>query len=148
MVDEGAASERLLRLRDESDLVGVRRHVRELGALQGLTPLAIQALATAVTEIVRNVIVHAESGQVRLYAARARGAGSGRAAVVVEVADLGPGIISIDAAMADGYSTGAGLGLGLPGARRMVDLFEVRTTVGQGTTVTLEKWAEPDPSHL
>lgn len=140
--------ERLLRLRDDSDLVGIRRHVRELGERQGLTPLAIEALATAATEIVRNVIVHAESGTVRLYAAPARGAGAGRAAVVVEVADLGPGIANVDAAMADGFSTGIGLGLGLPSARRLVDRFEVRTAVGQGTTIRLEKWAAPDRPHL
>lgn len=110
--------------------------------------MAIEALATAATEIVTNVIVHAESGTVRLYAARARGAGAGRPAVVVEVADLGPGITNIETAMLDGYSTGEGLGLGLPSARRLVDLFEVRTAVGQGTTITLEKWAGLDPSHL
>jgi len=143
MGEGGSGSERLLSLRDESDLVGVRRHVRELGERQGLTPLAIEALATAVTEIVRNVFVHAGSGMIRLSAAPAQG-GAGRA-VVVEVADLGPGIRDVEAAMADGYSTGEGLGFGLPGARRLVDVFDVRTVVGGGTTIRLEKWAEAHP---
>lgn len=139
----GSGSERLLSLGDESDLVGVRRHVHELGELQGLTPLAIEALATAVTEIARNVLVHAESGTIRLSAAPARG--GARRAVVVEVADHGPGITDVEAAMADGYSTGEGLGLGLPSARRLVDVFDVRTVVGGGTTIRLEKWAEAPP---
>ena len=143
MAEGGSGSERLLSLRDESDLVGVRRHVHELGELQGLTPLAIEALATAVTEIVRNVFVHAESGTIRL-SATPPGSGS-RRAVVVEVADHGPGIPDVDAAMADGYSTGEGLGLGLPSARRLVDAFDVRTVVGAGTTIRLEKWADPHP---
>jgi serine/threonine-protein kinase RsbT len=147
-MSDGGELERVLGLRDESDLVGVRRHVRELGERQGLTRVAIEALATAVTEIATNVIVHAESGRVRLYAARGRGGGAGRPAVVVEVVDFGPGIADIDAAMADGHSTGLGLGLGLPSARRMVDVFDVRTTLGQGTTVTLEKWAGTEPAHL
>src|SRR5688572_23192489 len=140
MVEGGTGSVRLLSLRDESDLVGVRRHVHELGERQGLTPLAIEALATAVTEIARNVLVHAESGTIRLSAAPARG-GTGRA-VVVEVADRGPGIADIEAALVDGFSTGTGLGLGLPGARRLVDVFDVQTVAGRGTTVRLEKWAE------
>src|SRR4051812_10132731 len=130
-----AEDERQLTLRDESDLVGVRRHVRELGVLQGLANVAIEELATAVTEIARNVLVHADSGQIQLRAARASQGEPGRAAVLVVVKDLGPGIANLDAAMVDGFTTGQGLGIGLPSARRLVDVFEVDSRVGEGTTI-------------
>jgi serine/threonine-protein kinase RsbT len=64
------------------------------------------------------------------------------------VIDDGPGIPDVEVAMVDGYSTGQGLGMGLSGARRLVDVFELRTVVGQGTTITLEKWAPAPPDHL
>jgi serine/threonine-protein kinase RsbT len=99
-------------LADESDVGVARRRARELGEQQGLLANAVEALATAVSEIARNVIVHA-----------------------------GRGIPSLEDAMRDGYSTGNGLGLGLPGAQRLVDEFEIRSIVGEGTTVTLRKWA-------
>jgi serine/threonine-protein kinase RsbT len=141
-------SERRLTLRDESDVVVARRHVRELGALQGLTTVAIEALATAVTEIARNVLVHAQSGDLRVRAARTTQHGVARDAVVVVISDGGPGIPNVDAAMQDGFTTGSGLGMGLPGARRLVDVFELRSVVGQGTTIELEKWAAPGVAHL
>ena len=141
-------TERRLTLRDESDVVVARRHVRELGAQQGLTTVAIEALATAVTEVARNVLVHAEAGDLRVRAARTTRAGVARDAVVVVVSDLGPGIPNVDAAMQDGFSTGCGLGMGLPGARRLVDVFELRSVVGRGTTIELEKWAPAPGAHL
>ena len=148
MLDESPTSEHRVFLRDESDLVVARRHVRELGERQGLSAVAIEALATAATEIARNVLVHAGGGEIRLHGEPARSDGARPAAVIVHVRDRGPGIANVDAAMADGFSTGAGLGLGLPGARRLVDVFELRSAVGEGTTVRLEKWAAPRDDHL
>jgi serine/threonine-protein kinase RsbT len=148
VVDSGRETERRLTLRDESDIVAARRHVRELGRERGLSTLAIEALATAVSEIARNVIVHAGAGDMRLQGARAVRGGIERDLLIVVVGDGGPGIGDIDAAMVDGFSTGAGLGLGLPGARRMVDSFEIASVVGEGTTITLEKWAEPPRAYL
>jgi serine/threonine-protein kinase RsbT len=140
--------ERRLTLRDESDVVVARLHARELGKQQGLSPVAIEALATALTEIARNVIVHAKSGEARLRGIRAARGGVERNLVAVEVKDTGPGIADIDAAMADGFSTGEGLGMGLSGARRMVDAFTIESAVGEGTTIKLEKWGPPPPTHL
>jgi serine/threonine-protein kinase RsbT len=148
VVEQKRELERQMALRDESDLVVARRHVRELGERQGLTPVATEALATAVTEIARNALVHASGGQIRVRGEPAREGGARPAAVVVDVIDEGPGIADVDAAMADGFSTGAGLGLGLPGARRLVDAFELHSSVGRGTTVRLLKWAAPPPDHL
>jgi serine/threonine-protein kinase RsbT len=133
--------ERQLALRDESDLVVVRRHVRDLAAQQGLSPVEMEALATAVTEIGRNAIIHGQGGEIRLSGNRRGGDASGRAGVVVTVRDGGAGIADIEAAMVDGFSTGVGLGLGLAGARRLVDVFELESAAGKGTTIRLEKWA-------
>ena len=134
-------TERVLTLRHESDAVVARRHVRELGERFGFTTVAIEALATAVTELARNVLVHAGGGgQIRVRAEPASRADPQRPALVVIVSDRGPGIADIDAAMSDGFSTGSGLGLGLPSARRMVDVFEIESAVGRGTTIRLEKW--------
>jgi len=137
-----------LTLRDESDLVVARRHVRELGQSQGLTALCIEQLATAVTEIARNVLIHARSGRMAVRSVRGVRGGALRSLVAVVVTDEGPGIGDLDAAMADGYSTGRGLGMGLSGARRLVDAFELTSAVGQGTTVTLEKWGKEPGDHL
>jgi serine/threonine-protein kinase RsbT len=148
VVESHRGRERRLTLRDESDLVVARHHARTLGKEQGLAPVAIEALATALTEIARNVLVHARAGEARLVAIRAARGGIERNLVAVEVKDNGPGIANIEAAMVDGYSTGEGLGMGLSGARRMVDAFTIVSTVGEGTTITLEKWAAPPPAHL
>jgi serine/threonine-protein kinase RsbT len=147
-LNAGHERERLLTLRDESDLVVARRHVRELGQHEGLAPVAIEALATAVTEIARNVLLHARSGRVALRGACGERGGVERHFVAAVVTDDGPGIADVEEAMADGYSTGRGLGLGLSGARRLVDAFELQSVVGQGTRITLEKWGAAPHGHL
>ncbi len=122
-------------IRHDSDLVVARRKVRELGEQQELAEAAIEALATAVTEVARNIVLHAGSGELVIAAS------SPRRGVVVMARDGGPGIADLELAMRDGYSTIGGLGLGLPGAQSLVDEFEIISKVGAGTTVTLRKWA-------
>jgi serine/threonine-protein kinase RsbT len=124
-------------LADESDVGVARRRARKLGEQQGLLANAVEALATAVSEIARNVIVHAGRGELVLGVVH----NGGRVGIEAVARDDGPGIPSLEDAMRDGYSTGNGLGLGLPGAQRLVDEFEIRSIVGEGTTVTLRKWA-------
>jgi serine/threonine-protein kinase RsbT len=123
-------------IRNESDLTVARRSVREFAARAGLANAEAEALATAVTELARNVLDHAIYGSLRLQAAEM----DGRLGVKAIVRDEGPGIPDIARAMQDGYSTNAGLGLGLPGARSLVDEFRIDTEVGRGTTITLWKW--------
>jgi serine/threonine-protein kinase RsbT len=125
-------------LRHESDIAAARLRARELATGRGLLSSAVEALATAVSEVARNVIVHAGGGEILLGTTRE----AGRLGVVAIARDDGPGITSIEDAMRDGYSTGTGLGLGLPGARRLVDEFELESVVGQGTTVILKKWLQ------
>ena len=93
-------------------------------------------IATAISEIARNIMSHAGRGEIAISVV----AINGRKAIEVVASDAGPGIVDIERAMQDGYSTGAGLGLGLPGAGRLMDHFEVRSEVGVGTTVVMRKW--------
>jgi serine/threonine-protein kinase RsbT len=127
----------IVRISHEADLVIARRTVRDLGRQQGMPETAVEALATAVTELARNIVDHARRGEIFI---RAEITGMKRG-VTVTASDKGPGIADIEAAMTDGYSTREGLGFGLPSARRLVDEFEIESVVGGGTTVTLRKWA-------
>jgi serine/threonine-protein kinase RsbT len=124
-------------LRDESDVSHTRARVRELCARHGFASSAVEALATAASEIARNVIVHAGDGELLLGTQHE----AERLGVVVTARDHGPGIANIDDAMRDGFSTGNGLGLGLPSARRLAHEFELRSNAGEGTTVTLVMWS-------
>jgi len=111
--------------------------VFELATRHGLVEAAAAALATAVTEVARNMIVHAGGGELTVIAVDE----IGRRGVIVTAQDDGPGIEDIDRAMRDGFSTTGSLGLGLPGAQRLVDEFEIESVVAAGTRVTLRKWA-------
>jgi serine/threonine-protein kinase RsbT len=121
----------------ESDVAIARQSARAFASRQGLSQVAVEALATAVSELARNIIVHAWSGEIVLLPAQ-KGNLTG---IEVVARDEGPGIADIEQALRDGYSTSRGLGLGLSGARRLADEFELESIVGQGTTVRLKKWA-------
>ena len=141
-----AAREFRLQVGDDSDLAAARQGVREMGTQQGLSHAAIESLATAVTELGRNMLVYAGRGEL-LIAELVEGT---RRGVVVTAWDSGPGIRDLVQAMIDGYSTGTGLGLGLPSAKRLVDEFEIDSKVGVGTRVTIRKWSatEARPARL
>jgi serine/threonine-protein kinase RsbT len=126
-----------LPIREDSDLVVARRTVRTLGEEQGLAEAAVEALVISTTEIARNIIVHADSGELLIDSIR----DGRRRGVVVVARDAGPGIPDVAQAMQDGYSTVGGLGLGLPGAKRLADDFEIQSIVGKGTTITIRKWS-------
>ena len=120
----------------DDDVVVARSKARELAAQLGFTGTDLTLLATAISEIARNITAYATRGEVRIQAVR-RG---GRQGVRVVASDNGPGIADVELALRDGYTSGKGLGLGLPGARRLVDEFDIDTEVGRGTTVTMLKW--------
>lgn len=118
------------------DVVTARGAARALAEDLGFSPTESTMVATAVSELTRNIASYATHGQVRLFVRDH----DGRAALVVEAIDDGPGIPDVQRALEDGYSTGRGLGLGLPGARRLMDALEVRCEPGAGTRVTTWKW--------
>ena len=120
----------------EVDVVEARRSGRALAAELGFG-LSDQALiATAISELARNILQYAKRGELVIGVAD-NGAGKGISVIAV---DQGPGIADPARAMQDGFSTGSGLGLGLPGTRRIMDEFELDTAIGRGTRVTVKKW--------
>jgi serine/threonine-protein kinase RsbT len=124
-------------VREDADVAIARLRARELARTAGLSHAGIEAVATAVTEIARNIVVHAGCGELMLAIVRERA----RRGVTVVARDGGPGIADIAEAMRDGFSTARGLGLGLPSARRLMDHFELTSQEGRGTVVTMTKWA-------
>ncbi|MFF7334020.1 anti-sigma regulatory factor [Streptomyces sp. NPDC090306] len=120
-----------------NDVVSVRQAVRTLAQKCRLSLVDQTKMITAASELARNTLVYGGGGVVRAGLVRR----AGRDGVAAEFADQGPGIPDIDLAMTDGWTSGGGLGLGLSGARRLVDEFDLDTEVGRGTTVTIIKWA-------
>ena len=120
----------------DGDIVAARQKGRDLAAQIGFTGGDLTVIATAISELARNIVVYAQRGEVSLSI----GEQDGRRCIIVIARDEGPGIADIEQAMRDGFSTGKSLGLGLPGARRLMDEFEIVSTVGRGTTVTMRKW--------
>jgi serine/threonine-protein kinase RsbT len=108
-----------------------------LAAQLGFSNCEVTLIATAISEVARNIVTYANRGEILLSHANQ---GSKRGIVVV-ARDEGPGIPDVALAMQDGYSTSHGLGLGLPGARRLMDEFDVVSQVGKGTTIVMRKWA-------
>jgi serine/threonine-protein kinase RsbT len=126
-------------IESDADVVTARQRARALAVGLDMPSTDQTLLATAISEIARNITTYANRGEVLIDIVRdARG----RRGVRVVARDEGPGIENLERALTDGYTTGGGLGLGLPGARRLVDEFEIRTAPGEGTTVTLIKWAQ------
>jgi serine/threonine-protein kinase RsbT len=120
----------------DGDIVAARQKARELATQVGFSGSDLTIIATAISEVARNIMVYANRGEVVLSAVQ-RGSQRG---VLVIARDNGPGIADIELAMRDGFSTGKSLGLGLPGARRLMDEFEIASEIGKGTTITMRKW--------
>jgi serine/threonine-protein kinase RsbT len=120
----------------EDDVVKARQKGRELAAALGFSTTDQTLIATAISEVARNIVSYAGRGSIAL----SRIERQGRPGILIVASDQGPGIPDVELALRDGYSTGNSLGVGLPGARRLVDELELVSNVGVGTTVTLRKW--------
>ena len=118
------------------DVVQARQSAREQAALAGFSAGDQTVIAAAVSEIARNILMYARRGTVTLRIDE----NADRRGLVVIARDDGPGIADVPRAMQDGFSTSGGLGVGLPGSRRLMDEFEVVSQPGRGTTVTMKKW--------
>lgn len=123
-------------IQKEQDVVPFRNRVKEYAVKIGMSLVNQTKLITAASELVRNMLRYANGGET-LIEVVSKGRENG---IRLTFADKGPGIKDIALAMKDGYSTGRSLGLGLPGTKRLVSEFDIKSIVGQGTTVTIVKW--------
>jgi serine/threonine-protein kinase RsbT len=120
----------------DGDIVAARQKGREMALQAGFSGSDLTLIATAISEIARNIVNYARRGEMLMSQVQ-QGAKRG---LLVVARDEGPGIADIEQAMRDGFSTGKSLGLGLPGARRLMDEFEIHSEIGKGTVVTMKKW--------
>ena len=130
------SSEEIVTIASDADIVTVREKGRIVASQVGFSSTDLVLIATAISELARNIILYARSGEIRLVLLN----DGGRQGVEVVASDSGPGIASIERAMQDGYSTSGSLGLGLPGVRRLMDEMEIESERGKGTKVTARKW--------
>jgi serine/threonine-protein kinase RsbT len=126
----------LVSVSSEADIVLARQKGRALAVRLGFSPSAATLIATAISELARNILLYAGQGEVIIKRLQ-RGERTG---VSVVARDEGPGIPDVDHVMQAGYSTSRGLGLGLPGVRRLMDDFEIVSAAGKDTCVTIRKW--------
>jgi len=123
-------------IQSDLDIVEARQQGRTMASQLGFTSSELTLVATAISELARNIVAYASRGEIALKLVNH----SEKKGIVVIASDEGPGIRDVSLALQDGYSTSRSLGMGLPGVRRLMDEFEIETTLGQGTKVTVKKW--------
>lgn len=134
--DRGIELDVMVPIRSDQDIVTARQHGRKLALRLGLTSMDAVLVASAISELARNVLQYAGTGNVRLT----RIERSGQVGLAVVVRDEGPGIADIAEALQNGFSTSGSLGLGLPGVKRLMDEFDIESELRRGTTVSVRKW--------
>jgi serine/threonine-protein kinase RsbT len=122
-------------IRSSLDIVAARQKGRELAYDLGFGATDLAIIATAISELARNIVLYARCGEIILRPTRETPSG-----ILVMASDHGPGIVDIAQALQTGHSTSGGLGVGLPGVKRLMDEFELVSEVGRGTTVIVKKW--------
>ncbi|HJS67021.1 MAG TPA: anti-sigma regulatory factor [Nitrospiraceae bacterium] len=130
------ASEAVIPINSDTDIVTARQQGRELATALGFVSTDSTLLATAISELARNIIRYAKHGEIRIAPVQS----GDQVGIAVVARDNGPGIANMSLAMQDGYSTSGGLGMGLPGVKRMMDEFHLVSDTNNGTTVTIKKW--------
>src|SRR5689334_2586245 len=120
----------------DGDLLSVRETVRSLALELGFSATETVGIVTALSEMARNMLTYAGRGEILVRRLQE----SDRQGIVITARDEGPGIPDVTKALLDGYSTSGGLGMGLPGIKRLMDAFQITTEPRKGTTVTAEKW--------
>jgi serine/threonine-protein kinase RsbT len=121
----------------DRDVVSARQQGRALALQAGFSDSEATLIATAISELARNIVSYAHQGTVTFKPLNGH---SGTVGLTIVAADSGPGIADVSQALRDGYSSSGGLGLGLPGVKRLMDEFDIASRVGSGTTVTVTKW--------
>ena len=130
------ASEAVIPINADIDVVAARQKGRELATELGFVSTDATLLATAISELARNIVRYAKCGEILIASVQS----GDRVGITVVARDKGPGIANISLAMQDGFSTSGGLGLGLPGVKRLMDEFHLVSDANKGTTVTIKKW--------
>ena len=130
------ASKTVVPINTDTDVVAARQKGRELATVLGFVSTDSTLLATAISELARNIIRYAKKGEILIASVQS----GDRVGISVVARDKGPGIANISLAMQDGFSTSGGLGLGLPGVKRLMDEFHLVSDANNGTTVTIKKW--------
>jgi len=128
--------ERTVPVHSDLDIVTARVEGRELAKELGFGVIDQARIATAISELTRNIVQYTEQGEAIMRPIEV----GGRVGIEIICQDEGPGIPDVELAMQDGYSTSTSLGMGMPGARRLMDEFEIESEVGIGTTVIIRKW--------
>lgn len=132
----GPAAEIRIHIDSDCAIVEARRQARRLAAAAGLAATDLTIVVTVISELARNVLLFAKSGDIVVRHAQ----DGTRQGVMIMATDAGPGISDVPRALEDGYSTAGRLGLGLPGAKRLMDDFEITSAPGTGTTIIARKW--------
>lgn len=127
-----------INIKSDQDIVLARQRGRSIAAELGFSAVDATFLATAISELARNIVSYAGNGEITIKAIR----DTSREGIMVVAADEGPGIRDIHQALRDGFSTSGSLGLGLPGVRRLMDEFAIKSQPGSGTVVTVKKWKQ------
>jgi len=127
-----------LPIREESHVIQLTSQIRQQASGMGMSLLDQTKLSTAASELARNILVHGGGGKVQLECIR----NTQKTGIRLLFTDHGPGIANMEQAMQSGFSTGMGMGLGLPGAKQLADEFYLTSVVGEGTTVTILKWVD------
>jgi len=122
----------------DQDIVLARQRGRTLAFELGFSSSDSTLVATAISELARNILTYARTGEIALKAIQS----TNRQGIMVVASDEGPGIADVRQAVRDGFSTSGSLGLGLPGVRRLMDEFMIESELGHGTRVTVRKWKQ------
>ncbi len=123
-------------IQSDVDIVAARQKGRELAVKLGFASADLALIATAISELARNIVLYAQTGEIALSMVE----NGARQGIEVVARDRGPGIADVERALQEGYSTSRSLGLGLPGVKRLMDEFCISSEPGSGTTVTVRKW--------
>jgi serine/threonine-protein kinase RsbT len=135
-----SSAEIRIKISSDADIITARQSGRTLAAQAGCSSTDLTEVATAISEIARNIVSYAGHGEISMRLVY----GNDRNGIEIVAIDDGPGIVDVDRALEDGYTTGLGLGLGLPGARRLMDDFRILSKPGRGTRVVMHKWRRSD----
>jgi len=131
------AADTQILITSDKDVVTARQQGRAMALQTGFSGSEATLIATAISELARNIVSYANQGSVTLKPVHGTNGATG---LTIVASDSGPGIADLTLALRDGYSSSGGLGLGLPGVRRLMDQFDIDSSAGSGTTVTITKW--------